>query len=63
MNKKKKKRKIKDKEMKKKGERNLVLDPEVDFLQGIVLEDLDGHGVLLVVIERLHLQRQNVDFC
>ncbi len=35
---------------------NLVLDPEVDFLQMIVLEDFDGHRVLFVMVERLLLQ-------
>lgn len=40
----------------------LVLDPEVDFLEVVVLQQLDRHGILLVVIEGLLLQRRDVDF-
>ena len=37
----------------------LVLDSEVDLLQTVVLDDLNRHGVLAVVVERLLFQWQN----
>jgi len=33
----------------------LVLDSEVDLLQAVIFEDLNGHGVLAVVVESLLL--------
>jgi len=35
----------------------LVLDSEVDLLQAVIFQNLDRHGVLVVVVESLLFQR------
>ena len=45
------------------GRTYLVLDSEVDLLQAVVFENLNGHGVLLVVVESLLLQWRDSQIC